>query len=87
MHKNISTHITKICPTSILSCCVNRISHKKIDSEHVDFKISTKGFIDDIDEVEKKNEERIKKKELEDEHIYWLEEQLVPIIKELSRRT
>jgi hypothetical protein len=59
----------------------------KIDSEHVDYKISTKGFIDDIDEVEKKNEERIKKKELEDEHIYWLEEQLVPIIKELSRRT
>jgi hypothetical protein len=33
----------------------------KIDSEHVDYKISTKGFIDDINEVEKKNEEPSRK--------------------------
>ncbi|MGH9964924.1 MAG: hypothetical protein ACRD5E_08885 [Nitrososphaeraceae archaeon] len=60
---------------------------EKIELEHTDYDISTKGFIDDIDEIENKNEERIKNKELEDEHIYWLEEKLVPIIEELSRRT
>jgi hypothetical protein len=58
---------------------------EKIESDHADFDISTKGFIDDIDEIEKRNEERIKNKEL-GEHIYWLEEKLAPIIEELSRR-
>jgi hypothetical protein len=59
----------------------------KIDSEYADYEISIKGFIDDISKVEKKNDERIEKKELEDDHLYWLEEQLAPIIEELGRRT
>jgi hypothetical protein len=60
---------------------------ESIESEHFDYDVSTKGFIGDIQEVEKKNEERIESKELEDEHIYWLEEKLAPIIEEFSGRT
>ena len=37
--------------------------------------------------MEKRNEERIRGKELEDKNIYWLEKELVPIIEELSKRT
>jgi hypothetical protein len=60
---------------------------EKIESENVDYDISTNGFIDDIDAVDKKNTKRIKKKELKDEHIQWLEEKLASINEEFSRRT
>ncbi len=59
----------------------------KIESEHGDYDISTKGFIKDIDAFEKENTKRIENKELVNKHIRWLEEQLAPLTEELSRRT
>lgn len=59
----------------------------KIESEHANYDISTNGFIEDIDVVEKENTKRIESKELEDEHIKWLEKELASISEEFSRRT
>jgi hypothetical protein len=59
----------------------------KIEAEHVDYDISTKGFIEDIDVVEKENTKRIENKELENKDFRWLEEQLASLNEELSRRT
>jgi hypothetical protein len=59
----------------------------KIESEHIDYDISTKGFIKDIEEVEETNTKRIENKELKDEHIQWLEERLAILSEEFSRRT
>jgi hypothetical protein len=60
---------------------------EKIESEHADYDISSKGFIEDINAVEKENTERISNKELKNKHIRWLEEQLAPLAEEFSRRT
>ena len=57
------------------------------ESEHADYDISTKGFIEDIETVEKENTERIENKELENKDILWLEEQLSSLNEEFSRRT
>ena len=59
----------------------------KIETEHIDYDISTKGFIEDIEEVEEANTKRIENKELKDEHIQWLEEHLALLSEEFSRRT
>ena len=59
----------------------------KIVSEHIDYDISTNGFIEDIDAIEKVNTNRIENKELEDEHIKWLEKELALLNEEFSRRT
>jgi hypothetical protein len=59
----------------------------KIESEQIDYDISTKGFIEDVDTIEKENTKRIEKKELEDEHIKWLEKKLALINEEFIRRT
>jgi hypothetical protein len=59
----------------------------KIEAEHVDYDISTKGFIEDIDAVEKENTKRIVNKELENKDFRWLEEQLASLNEEFSRRT
>jgi hypothetical protein len=59
----------------------------KIESEHIDYDISTNGFIENIDAVEKENTKRIENKELEGEHIRWLEEKLASLNEEFSRRT
>jgi hypothetical protein len=59
----------------------------KIESEHANYDISTNGFIEDIDAIEKVNTKRIENKEFEDEHIKWLEEKLASLIVEFSRRT
>jgi hypothetical protein len=59
----------------------------KIETEHIDYDISTNGFIKDIEEVEEANTKRIENRELNDEHIQWLEEHLVLLSEEFSRRT
>jgi hypothetical protein len=59
----------------------------KIVSEHIDYDILTNGFIEDIDAIEKVNTNRIENKELEDEHIKWLEKELALLNEEFSRRT
>jgi hypothetical protein len=59
----------------------------KLKQDYTDYDISTKGFIEDIDAIEKENTKRIEKNELEDDHIQWLEEQLASIEEEFSRRT
>jgi hypothetical protein len=51
----------------------------KLKQDYTDYDISTKGFIEDIDAIEKENTKRIEKNELEDDHIQWLEEQLASI--------
>ena len=53
----------------------------------MDYDISTKGFIEDIEAAEKENTKRIENNELENEHIRWLEEELATLIEEFSRRT
>ena len=60
---------------------------EKIESEYADYDISTKGLIEDIEAAELENTKRIENKELEDEPIQWLEEKLVSINEEFSRRT
>jgi hypothetical protein len=59
----------------------------EIDAEYAVYDISTKGFIEDIDVLDNKNAERVKNKELRDEHILWLEEQITSLSEEFSRRT
>ena len=59
----------------------------KIEAEYIDYDISTNGFIEEIDAIEKENTKRIENKESEDEHIKWLEEELASLFKEFSRRT
>jgi hypothetical protein len=59
----------------------------KIELEHLDYDISTKGFIEGIEEVEETNTKRVENKQLEDEHIQWLEEHLALLSEEFSRRT
>ena len=59
----------------------------KIVSEHIDYDILTNGFIEDIDAIEKVNTNRIENKELEDEHIKWLEKELALLNEEFGRRT
>jgi hypothetical protein len=59
----------------------------EIESEYADYDIATKGFIKDIEAVEKENTKRIENKELENEHIQWLEEKLAILNEEFSRRT
>jgi hypothetical protein len=59
----------------------------EIETEHLDYDISTKGFIEDIEEAEEANTKRIENKELKDEHIQWLEEHLALLSEEFSRRT
>ena len=58
-----------------------------IESEYTSYNIFMSGFIDDIDAVEEENSERIKNKELEDEHIRWYEQRLGLLNEEFSRRT
>jgi hypothetical protein len=58
----------------------------KIETEHLDYDISTKGFIEDIEEAEEANTKRIENKELKYEHIQWLEEHLALLSEEFSRR-
>jgi len=58
-----------------------------IESEYASCNIFMSGFIDDIDAVEEENSERIKNKELEDEHIRWYEQHLGLLNEEFSRRT
>ena len=60
---------------------------EKIESEYADYDISTKGFIEDIEAVEKENTKRIENKELENKHIQWLEKELASLNEEFSRRT
>lgn len=60
---------------------------EKIESELADYDISTNGFIEDIDAVEMENTKRIEKKELENNHIQWLEKELASLNQEFSRRT
>ena len=60
---------------------------ENIESEHADYDISTKGFIEDIETVEKENTKRIENRELENKDILWLEEQLSSLNEEFSRRT
>jgi hypothetical protein len=60
---------------------------EKIESEHADYDISTKGFIRDMDAFEKEITKRIENKELESEHIQWLEEKVASINEEFSRKT
>ncbi|MGH9983064.1 MAG: hypothetical protein ACRD8W_03810 [Nitrososphaeraceae archaeon] len=59
----------------------------KIETEYTDYDILTEGFIEDIDTVEMENTQRIEKKELENKHIQWLEEELASLNDELNRRT
>ncbi|MGI0043725.1 MAG: hypothetical protein ACRD47_08440, partial [Nitrososphaeraceae archaeon] len=59
----------------------------KIESEYADYDISTNGFIDDIDAIEKENTNRIKNKELKNKNIRWLEKKLASIIEEFTNRT
>jgi hypothetical protein len=59
----------------------------KIESEYGNYNISTRGFIEDIDAVEKENIKRIEKIELEDKNIKWLEQELTSIKDEFSRKT
>ncbi|MGH9975487.1 MAG: hypothetical protein ACRD8Z_06585 [Nitrososphaeraceae archaeon] len=59
----------------------------EIESEHINYDISTKGFIEDIEEVEEANTKRIENKELKDKHILWLEENLALLSEEFSKRT
>ncbi len=59
----------------------------KIEAEHVDYDISTKGLIEDIDAIEKENTKRIENKELENKDFRWLEDLLASLNEEFSRRT
>jgi hypothetical protein len=59
----------------------------KIESKYADYDISDKGFIEDIEAAEKEDTKRVENKELENEHIQWLEEELATLIEEFSRRT
>ncbi|MGH9986578.1 MAG: hypothetical protein ACRD8W_21760, partial [Nitrososphaeraceae archaeon] len=59
----------------------------EIESEYIEYDISTKGFIKDIEAVKEANTKRIENKELKDEHIQWLEEHLALLSEEFSRRT
>jgi hypothetical protein len=60
---------------------------EKIESELTDYEISTKGFIEDIETIEMENTKRIQNKELENEHIQWLEKELASLNEEFGRRT
>lgn len=60
---------------------------EKIESEHADYDISTKGFIEDINAFEKESTKRIENKESENEDVRWLEEELASLNEEFSRRT
>ena len=60
---------------------------EKIESEHADYNISTKGFIEDIEAGEKENTKRIENRELENKDILWLEKQLSSLKEEFSERT
>ena len=60
---------------------------EKMESEYADYDISTKGFIEDIEAAEKENTKRIENKELEDEPIQWLEQELLALAEEFCRRT
>ena len=58
-----------------------------MESEYADYDISIKGFIEDIEAAEMENTNRIKNKELEDEPIQWLEQELLALAEEFCRKT
>ena len=60
---------------------------EKMESEYADYNITNKGFIEDIEAAEMKNTKRIENKELDDEPIQWLEQQLLALAEEFCRRT
>ena len=60
---------------------------EKMESEYADYDISTKGFIEDIEAAEMENTKRIENKELEDEPIQWLEQELLALAEEFCRKT
>jgi hypothetical protein len=57
-----------------------------IESEYSNYDLESKGFIKDIKMAELENEIQIRKEELNNENIQWLEEQLGLINEELSKR-
>jgi hypothetical protein len=57
-----------------------------IESDYSNYDLAARGFIKDIKVTELENEIQIKKEELNNENIRWLEEQLGLINEELSRR-
>ena len=60
---------------------------QNVESEYSNYDLSSKGFIPDIALEERKIEERVLEKELEDGDIRWLSQKLETLNKEYSERT